>query len=114
MMTGVLMSGEYRVKVARPSWRAVAAVFAARRAGVQMGAQLSSASAQEADPQSSMRPGWPMGQPPDMMWGSDRGLQATLQASALTHQHWPSRPAAAACTPQRAARLLVAGLALLA
>ena len=46
-----------------------------------MGAQ-SSAQARDAEPQSSMRPGWPQGQPPDMVWGSDRGLQATLQVRA--------------------------------
>ena len=46
-----------------------------------MGAQ-SSAQARDAEPQSSMRPGWPQGQPPDMVWGSDRGLQATLQVHA--------------------------------
>ena len=60
---------------------------------VRMGAQLSSAPAQEADPQSSMRPGWPMGEPPDMNWGEGRGLQETLQVCARTHPHRHSRPA---------------------
>ena len=86
----MLIEGERVLANEAPSWRALAAV---KPYAVHMGAQLSSAPAQEADPQSSMRPGWPMGEPPDMNWGEGRGLQETLQACARTHPHRRSRPA---------------------
>ena len=72
-----------------------------------MGAQ-SSAQAQDAEPQSSMRPGWPQGQPPNMVWGSDRGLQATLQVRACARAHACTSPRPAACRRSHPAARLYA------
>ena len=73
-----------------------------------MGAQSSAEAAEaqgDAPQSSSMRPGWPQGQPPDMVWGSDRGLRETLEVCACkrvhTHTHTrTSERCAARRTPQ--------------
>ena len=73
-----------------------------------MGAQ-SSVEAQGDAPQSSMRPGWPQGQPPDMVWGSDRGLQATLQDGSVDDLDAALLEAVADGDAEATAALLAAG-----